>query len=87
MKKYLICWYFLDQGMEGIPSLTDSFIVEAKDAKDAIHKFPSKLKHEYKGWGHVCVLGEIVNNNVLVEKEHYAYRNLVEWQFKEAKVL
>ena len=50
MKKYLICWYFLDQGMEGIPSLTDSFIVEAKDAKDAIHKFPSKLRHEYKGW-------------------------------------
>lgn len=30
MKEYFVAWYFLDQGMEGIPNLTPAFIIEAK---------------------------------------------------------
>ena len=30
MNEYFVTWYFLDQGMEGIPNLTPAFIIEAK---------------------------------------------------------
>lgn len=84
MKKYLICWYFLDQGMEGWPSLTDAFIVEADDKESAIKKFPTDIKKRSKGWGHVTVLGEIVNDELLVEKEHYNYKNSVLYVYESA---
>ena len=64
MKKYLVVWCFLDMGMEGIPSLTDSVIIEAKDQKTAIKKFPNGIKKQWKGYGHPTVIGEIVDNKV-----------------------
>ena len=84
MNKYVICWYFLDQGMEGCPSLSDVFIVEANDKQTAIKKFPNEIKKRNKGWGQVVVLGEVVNNNLLVEKEHYNYKNTVLYAYESA---
>ena len=64
MKKYLICWCFLDQGMEGIPDLSDACIIEAKDEKTALKKFPKEIKKLMKGYGGAIIIGEIVNNNI-----------------------
>lgn len=87
MKKYLISWYFLDMGMEGWPSLTDNFIVEAKDKEAAIKQYPKDIIKRNKGWGHVEALGEIVNNNILPFSDYYNIRSSVEHAFKEAKEL
>ena len=36
MNEYFVTWYFLDQGMEGIPNLTPAFIIE----KESYHGLP-----------------------------------------------
>ena len=64
MKKYLICWCFLDMGMEGIPDLSNVCIVEAKDEKSALKNFPKKIKKSMKGCGCATIIGEIVENKV-----------------------
>ena len=64
MKNYLVVWCFLDMGMEGIPSLTDSIIVEAKNEKEAIKKFPKNIRKQWKGYGCPTVIGEIIDNKV-----------------------
>ena len=64
MKKYLAAWCFLDMGMEGIPYLSDACIVEAKDEKTALKKFPKEIKKLMKGYGGAIIIGEIVNDNI-----------------------
>lgn len=64
MKQYLICWCFLEQGMEGIPDLSNACIVEAKDEKAALKKFPKEIKKLMKGYGCATIIGEIVNDNI-----------------------
>ena len=65
MKKYLICWCFLDQGMEGIPDLSDACIIEAKDEKTALKKFPKEIKKLMKGYGGAIIIGESLKRIIL----------------------
>ena len=76
MTKYLMCWCFLDQGMEGIPSLTDICIIEAKNEKDAIKKYPKEIKKQWQGYGNATIIGEIVENKICPRT---AYPNCNDW--------
>ena len=64
MKKYLAVWCFLDQGMEGIPDLSNACIVNGKDEKAALKNFPEEIKKSMKGYGGAIIIGEIANNNI-----------------------
>ena len=64
LKKYLICWCFLDMGMEGIPDLSNACIVNGKDEKAALKNFPKEIKKSMQGYGCATIIGEIVNNNI-----------------------
>lgn len=64
MKNYLAVWCILDQGMEGIPGLFDACIVNGKDEKAALKKFPKEIKKIMKGYGCATIIGEIVNDNI-----------------------
>ena len=85
MKEYFVAWYFLDQGMEGIPNLTPAFIIEAKDEQEAIKKYPKEIKKNMKGYGRICVLGKIKDNELLLEREYFNIRLLIEDLYKTAK--
>lgn len=85
MKKYLAVWCFLDQSMEGIPNLTPVFIIEAKNEQEAIKKYPKEIKKNMKGYGRVCVLGRIKDDVLLLEREYFDIRLMIEDLYKTAK--
>lgn len=74
MNEYFAAWYFLDQGMEGTPSLSPAFIIEAKNEKEAIKKYPKEIKKYMKGYGSVCVLDRIKDDELLLEREYFDIR-------------
>lgn len=85
MNEYFVAWYFLDQGMEGIPNLTSAFIIEAKNEQDAIKKYPKEIKKNMKGYGCICVLGRIEDDKLLLEREYFDIRLMIEDLYKTAK--
>ena len=85
MNEYFVAWYFLDQGIEGIPNLTPAFIIEAKNEQEAIKKYPKEIKKNMMGYGRACVLGKIKNDELLLEQEYFNIRLLIEDLYKTAK--
>lgn len=85
MKEYFVAWYFLDQGMEGTPNLTPAFIIEAKNEQEAVKKYPKEIKKSMQGYGHVCVLGRIKDDALLLEREYFDIRLMIEDLYKTAK--
>ena len=64
LKKYLICWCFLFFFLEEIPDLSNACIVNGKDEKAALKKFPKEIKKSMHGYGCATIIGEIVNDNI-----------------------
>ena len=85
MKEYFVALYFLDQGMEGIPNLTPVFIIEAKNEQEAIKKYPKEIKKNMKGYGRICVFGRIKDDKLLLEREYFDIRLMIEDLYKTAK--
>lgn len=85
MKEYFVALYFLYQGMEGIPNLTPAFIIETKNEQEAIKKYPKEIKKNMKGYGRICVLGRIKDDKLLLEREYFDIRLMIEDLYKTAK--
>lgn len=83
--KYFVALYFLDQGMEGIPNLTSAFIINAKNEQEAVKKYPKEIKKSMKGYGHVSVLGRIKDDVLVLEREYFNIRLIIEDLYKTAK--
>ncbi len=64
MKQYLIGWFYIAMENEGNPDISDGFIVDAIDQKDAIRQFPKNVG--IKGYGCPKVYGEIINEELKI---------------------